>query len=123
MAEVGRSRVGAATHLAPSGPLNDPTAIAALAECITECHEDDRVTVVIDFARVPVVSSEALESLLDAQEILAGSGGSLSAVNLNSILQDVFYLTNLDERIEILDGSWASQERGDRSDQQQQTNP
>ena len=115
MAEVGRSKVGPATHLAPVGGLNESETIAGLCECIRECRDDDCITIVVDFARVAVISSEGLEMLLDAYEMLAASGGSLSAVNLNAVLQDIFYLANLDERIEILDHSWAEEARGDRS--------
>ena len=115
MAEIGLSIVGAATHLSPTGGLNDSTSIETLRQCMTGCLEDDCVTIVIDLARVPLLSSDGVEMLLEVQELLAGSGGSLSAANLNSVLQDLFYLTNLDERIEVLDRSWAESDRGDRS--------
>ena len=102
-------------HLAPGTSLSDETGIETLRQAVLECIEDDSVTVVVDFARVSHVSSEGLEMLLDIQEQLSAAGGSLSAANLNAVLGDVFYLTNLDERIEILDHSWAEQDRGDRS--------
>ena len=115
MADIGRSRVGAAVHLAPNNALNEAPAIAALRQCVLDCLEDDCVQVVIDFARVPVLGSEGGETLLELQEHLSAAGGALSAVNLNAVLQDVFYFTNLDERIEVLDQAWADQDRGDRS--------
>ncbi len=115
MAEVGRSRVGASTHLAPVGGLNENAAIEGLRQCVLDCVEDDCVSVVVDFARVPLLSSEGLEMLVDVQESLSAVGGTLSAANLNAALQDIFYLTNFDERMEILDHSWADQDRGDRS--------
>ncbi len=115
MAEIGRSKVGAATHLAPAGALNQGEDVAGLRQCVKGCLEDDCVTIVIDFARVPLVSSEAVETLLELQEMLCAAGGSLSAANLNAVLQSIFYFTNLDERIEVLDHAWTEQARGDRS--------
>ncbi len=115
MAEIGRSRIGAATHLAPSGSLNEADSVEALRACVLECIEDGSVNIVVDLARVPILSSEGLETLLDLQEILGGAGGTLSAANLSAVVQDAFYLTSLDERIEILDRSWTEQHHGDRS--------
>ena len=115
MTSVGRSRVGASTHLSPTAGLVEAAACAELYRCISECADDGHTSIVIDFARVPLLSSLGLEALLDSQDELRKCGGSLSAVNLNAVLQDAFYLTNLDERIEVLDQSWIQQDRGDRT--------
>ncbi len=115
MAEIARSRVGASTHLAPVGGLTGSETLSSLRQCIQGCVEDGCIAIVIDFARVSLLPSDGVETLLELQEELAAAGGTLSAANLNAILQDVFFLTNLDEHVEILDQSWASQERGDRS--------
>ncbi|MFK7896604.1 MAG: ATPase, T2SS/T4P/T4SS family [Myxococcota bacterium] len=115
MAEVGRSQIGAAAHLAPSTGLSNDADISGLRTAILECLDDHIHSVVIDFSRTPLLPSAAAEMLLDAQEELSAVGGTLSAANLNAVLQDLFYFTNLDERIEILDKSWAEQNAGDRS--------
>lgn len=115
MAEVGRSKVGAAVHLAPDGALNESNAITMLRQSALECLDDDCVRVVVDMARVPLVSSECAEALLELQETFAAAGGSVSVANLNAVLQDIFFLTNLDERVEVLDASWAEKSTGNRT--------
>ncbi len=115
MAEIGRARVGAATHLAPTGSLNEPGMIATVLGAIVEAIADDCVSIVIDCARVPLISSLAIEALLDQQAELVRRGGSLSVANLNAVLRDVFMLAKLDERIEPLDPAWLDTERTNRS--------
>jgi type IV pilus assembly protein PilB len=115
MAEIGRAQVGAATHLAPTGPLNEPGLIAAVLSAIVDAIEDDCVSIVIDCARVPLISSSAIEALLDQQAELTRRGGSLCVANLNAVLRDVFSFAKLDESIEPLDPSWLDTERTNRS--------
>jgi type IV pilus assembly protein PilB len=111
MAEIGRSRVGAATHLAPVGPLSEPVLIEGVRVATREAIEGDCVSIVIDCARVPVISGAAIEALLEIRGMLSRSGGSLSVANLNAVLRDVFFLTNLDASIEPLDASWLETQR------------
>ena len=115
MGEIGRSRVGAATHIAPTVSLVEEDAVEALRRCVTESIEDGSINLVFDFARVPLIGSLGAELIMDCQEELAALGGSCSVAHLNAITQDIFYLTNLDERVEVLDQSWSEQQVGSRS--------
>ena len=99
MAEIARSRVGLATYLVPDGPLTGATRLQALRETVESCLSSNEVHLVIDFAGVSLVNSEALELLLDLQADLGGAGGELRITNANAVIEDVFRITRAGERI------------------------
>ena len=103
MSEVGRSRIGQTTHLIPDGSLTDPKRIAQLAEAIAACLADKELKLVLDLSDCPLVSGQALETLLDAQERLARIGGALRLVHANKVVRDALYLTGLEDQLTMID--------------------
>ncbi len=116
MAEISRSRIGVATYLIPDGPLVEETRLSALQSAVEVCLRDREFELVLDLAGVSLVSGAALELLLDLQDRLARSGGSLRVAHLNPVLTDVFRITGLAGRIAILDRSDAVEAAGARLD-------
>jgi type IV pilus assembly protein PilB len=100
--EIGRARVGVATYLTPSGPLLEPHRVLALRQAIESCAEARELQVVVDLTGVPQLGSDALEALLDAQEMLSRLGGSLRAANPSALLRDVFRLTGLADHVALI---------------------
>ncbi len=101
MAEVLRSRIGVTTHLLPDGPLTEETRLTALHAAVEECLGQHEFELVLDLSSVPLANGAALELLLDTQERLARSGGSIALANPNAVLRDVFRFTGLDARIAV----------------------
>ncbi len=91
MAEfVARTVLGGITYLAPVDSLANEPIQAALADSIKSCIAANRVQLVVDFDRVRLVNSKALEIILDASNQLTHRGGSLRYVNLSHLLTDIF---------------------------------
>ena len=103
MREILRSRIGVATHLIPDQSLNDPASVAELRRAIDESIEAGHLQIVLDLAGVPVVDSEALETLLWAQTRLLPAGGELKVANANATIQDVLRITGVHESISSID--------------------
>jgi len=106
MSEIARSRLGVAVHLAPAGALNESVRIEALEAVVNECLSAQETQIVVDFTGIPVVNSAALETLLACEALAHSRSGSLSVANLNGVLQDVFRITGMHERIASLDDNW-----------------
>jgi type IV pilus assembly protein PilB len=102
MAELERSRIGVATHLFPEGPLSDAARLDALRDALTACLTEGELQLVVDLSDVPLLSGEALEALLDAQDQLARVGGSLKVAHANELLEDVLRLTEVSARVAVL---------------------
>ncbi len=116
MAEVGRSKIGPATHLAPDGPLNSRGSLRKLQAAIESCHESDETHLVLDLTGVPHLNGEAIELMLDTQSQLHDRGGELRVVNANQVVADVFRITGLAEQVGCAEvrGSSGSQPDGKR---------
>jgi type IV pilus assembly protein PilB len=99
MSKINRSKVGIATHLLPNGPLNAASAVRELQEGIESCLESNEIHLILDLSSVPLLNSEALEVLLDAQSQLLGVGGGLKVGNANAVIQDVFRITGVSDQI------------------------
>ncbi len=73
--EIGRTRAGTVTHLAPKGSLNEPAILGALRACFEDCLAARELHVVVDLETVPLLNSAALELLLDCQDEILRLGG------------------------------------------------
>jgi type IV pilus assembly protein PilB len=102
MAELSRSRVGVVTHLFPEGPQSDSARIDAFREAVAGCVASRELQVVVDLSGVPLLNSEALEALLDAQDQLTRVGGSLRIAHANAVIEDVLRLTGTTNQIALL---------------------
>jgi type IV pilus assembly protein PilB len=99
MVDVTRSRVGGTTLLVPHVALNLPDRIDGLEEALRTCLAERDLHVALDLSAVSVVTSRALEVLLDAQDELAGLGGGLSVTGANAVVRDALALTGLSAQI------------------------
>ena len=87
---VARSILGGITYLAPAGSLADEPVQTALSDVIKSCIDSNRVQLVLDLDRVPLVNSKAIEIILDASTQLTHLGGRLRFVNSSPLLTDIF---------------------------------
>ncbi len=102
MTEITRSRVGTNTYLAPQGSLADSLTLEALQQEVDNCIVKSETQLIIDLSHVPTLASKVIESLLDWQDDLIPKGGKLTIVNANPVNQDVFYITELDNYIQVV---------------------
>ena len=103
MGEIQRSKVGVATYLVPDGSLHDGSAVAELRAAIESSIAAGELQLVLDLSGVAVVNSEALETLLDAQDQLVKLGGELKVANANATISDVFRLTSVSAALASID--------------------
>ncbi len=102
MPEVTRTRIGVITHLFPDGPLHEGPRIEALRAAVQACLSARELQVVIDLSDVTIIGSEALEALLDARDELVRIGGRLRLAHANRTLEEVFRITGMSERVELM---------------------
>ncbi|MEQ1528067.1 MAG: ATPase, T2SS/T4P/T4SS family [Methylococcales bacterium] len=102
MAEISRSRVGVDTYLAPSSSLADPVILAALQTEVEKSISSSDTRLIIDLAHVPTISSNVLELLLKWRSQLLEKGGTLTVVNVNSIIMEVLNFTEVINYIHVV---------------------
>lgn len=102
MAEITRSRVGIDTYLAPAGSLADTANLAALQTGVESSIAASETRLIIDLAKVPTVSSLVLELLLEWRTLLLEKGGTLTVVNANPVILDVFTITEVINYIHVV---------------------
>ncbi len=90
---------GAVELIAPEVALDHENA-EQLYSAIAERLFAGQPMVVIDMSKVPLIDSAALETLLDIQQKLRESAGSLKLAGLSQLCEDVFRITGLAERFE-----------------------
>ncbi len=100
---VMRTRMGVMTYLAPKGILSSDEELQPLREAIETCLQQWETQVVIDLSLVPLVHSRALETLLEAQEKLAKTGGWLKVSNAGALIRDIFTITGLCKAIAVIE--------------------
>ncbi|MCU7922721.1 MAG: Flp pilus assembly complex ATPase component TadA [Candidatus Thiodiazotropha sp. (ex Dulcina madagascariensis)] len=101
--EVMRTRVGVMTHLAPKGfPMTDDE-LQPLRDAVDTCLRQWEIQIVIDLSTVPLLHSNALETLLDMQERLAKMGGWLKVSNVKPLVREIFAFTGLINSIHFAD--------------------
>ena len=105
--QVGHYRVGAVSHVIPSGSLIGEEQQQPLAEILQQCVGNKESQVVIDFAGINLLNSKNLEMLLFFQGKLSRLGGWLKLSHCNPLLRDILRLTRVDQSIQIIerDGS------------------
>jgi anti-anti-sigma factor len=103
MAEIIRTNIGVTTYLTPTGAISDKESLASLRDAFAECVEAGTKKVVVVMERVPTITGEVLEFLLDAQDELVANGGQLSVTHPNALLKDIFKITDFDKYVEVKD--------------------
>jgi anti-anti-sigma factor len=103
MTEIIRTNIGITTYLMPTGSLSDKESLAALRSAFDDCINAGVQKLVVNMERVPSLTGEILEFLLDTQDILVAKGGQLSIVQPNTLLKDIFRITDFEKYIEVKD--------------------
>lgn len=103
MSEVARSRIGIAVYVTPASSLDADSAVSALRDSLDECIAAREVHVVVDLGRVVLLSSEALEVLLDYHERMLRLGGEVKLAQCSAVVRDVLMLTGLDRRLPVME--------------------
>lgn len=103
MAEIIRTNIGITTYLTPTGSIADEASLASLRSACDECMAAGTKKVVVVMERVPTITGEALELLLDVQDELVAGGGQLSVTHPNALLKDIFKITDFDKFVEVKD--------------------
>jgi anti-anti-sigma factor len=91
---------GAVEVITPHVPLNHEH-VQELTDTIFESSFVGQPMVVLDMSRVPLLDSAGLETLLEVQQQLRESAGSLKLSALTPLCADALRATGLDERFEI----------------------
>jgi len=104
MAEVARSRLGVVTYLAPERSLDDAASIEGLSDAIAACVADNERNLVVDLSNVSLLTSAAIDGMLEAQERLARVGGALKLANASAVVTDALRITNALIRLSLVDG-------------------
>ncbi len=121
VSNVIRTRLGVMTYLAPKGILSTTEELKPLNDAIKTCVEQWETQVVIDLSSVPLVYSQALDSLLDAQEMLVKAGGWIKVSNANALIRDIFVLTGLNTAISIVEPGQEQSSTATQSDSSNNT--
>jgi anti-anti-sigma factor len=98
--DIAIDRAAAATTLAPSGPLDGTTA-TALQEPLLAAIAENPPAVVLDFARVPYVSSAGLRVLVVATKELKPRGLRLRLINVPEAVLQVLKMANFTSFIDV----------------------
>lgn len=98
-----RTQIGVMTYLAPASTSLDDNILEGLHAEIKKCIQENETQLVIDLSSVQKINSIALEALLDVQEQLIKSGGTLKIVNASQLLGEIFRTTGISDLITILD--------------------
>ena len=94
------ARVGGGSHLTPLEALSEPV-LLELLEVARACVEEQQSELLIDLGRVQRISSIALETLLDIQELLGSRSGRLRVSNVNPVIREVLHITGVEYRVPI----------------------
>ena len=108
---ITRSRIGAMTYLAPGAALVADEAVKDLQEALSECIGRHQVAIVIDLAKVTLLSGRALGMLADMGERLAGLGGWLKLAYPSPLLQEVLAVTGLQDQLPLFDARTGAPKR------------
>ncbi len=90
---------GAVDLIAPAVALNHENA-EQLYAAFAEKSFAGQPMIVFDMSNVPLIDSAGLETLLDIQQKLRESAGSIKLAGLSQLCEDVFRITGLAERFE-----------------------
>jgi len=98
---------GAVDLITPAAALNHENA-EQLLTAIAEKSFAGQPMIVLDMSNVPLIDSAGLETLLDIQQKLRESAGSIKLAGLTQLCEDIFRITGLAERFETFDETKAA---------------
>ncbi|MDR3337594.1 MAG: STAS domain-containing protein [Treponema sp.] len=97
--EIVKTREGDAITLSINGKLSAGTAEEFGAALNAATAETDKI--ILDFQGVSYLASAGLRVLVFAQKQLVSRSGSLSLINVNENVREVFEVTGLDDIFDI----------------------
>ena len=89
------STIGLSKYVAPPGSLNDEASVLELRKVLEPLIAGTESDIVFDFTNVALISSTAIEVLLDAQDNMLRNGAGIRTANLSPVLKDVFRVTGI----------------------------
>lgn len=95
-----RTRQGAVDLIRGDEPITVDR-LPDVERLLAECLGSGQPRAVVDLARVPLVDSAALESLLDHQDKFKARGGALKLAAPNLLCRDILAITGVDRHFEI----------------------
>ena len=101
------TRVGGMVYLSPRIQLNDAPSIARLEARVDSCIEEGSLNLALDFENVQQINSMLLEALVEIHEKLIFHSGWIKLSNVNSLVREVLTLTNVIDKIGIIDQEFA----------------
>jgi type IV pilus assembly protein PilB len=107
-----RMRMGVITRLAPRSSLVDAAVLGDLRDTVDHCIAHRETQLVLDLAAVQVLTSAALDAMIDIQERLVRYGGWLKVVNVTPIVGDIFHLTDFARYVSNMDIDRVELQRG-----------
>ncbi len=97
---------GAVDVLRIDGTLNAEKS-AELADALAQVIQAGAPLVVCDMTAVPLIDSDGLEGLLDAQEEIAMRGGAMKLTGTVPLVSDILRLSGVGDRFEMFETSSA----------------
>jgi len=98
--QVKTTRLGAATYLAPDGPLTEDN-LPDLEAAVRQARSGGAAQLVLDLSRVPCCDSRGLEFIADLAESLRALGGALQLAQPAPLCAQILAITRLDTTIPI----------------------
>ncbi len=98
-----RTRIGVMTHLAPRASLNTSDIVQELVSATEDCMAQREIQLIIDLSAVQLISSQALEALINMQDKLVRLGGWAKVIHPNTLVQDIFRITGFTEYVNVMD--------------------
>lgn len=91
---------GAVDVVSGEGPLNHEN-VDAINEIAAPWLTRGQPRVVVDLERVPLLDSEGLEWLLDAQDTCMRRGGAIKIASANHLCHQILDVTGVSRRLEV----------------------
>lgn len=93
------THIGVMTYLTPQFTAFDKSERKQLADIFEHCLQHHEKRVVIDLARVKLLNSATLATVLDGAENIIRGGGWLKLANINSVIRDILDMTGVSDYV------------------------
>lgn len=98
----GVQNIGAVSVIKPRSAMTGEV-LQQCRQSVEECLLHRRLLLVLDMSDCPLVNSEALEFLIDAQQQCLGRGGKLVIAEPQPLCQEVLHITGVGEHVAVFD--------------------
>jgi type IV pilus assembly protein PilB len=94
------ARVGAGSHITPLENLSEKV-LAELFDIACRCIDEQQDSLLLDLGRVQILSSAALEMMLEIQNRIASRGGRLRVSNVSPLVREILHITGVEYQIQV----------------------